>query len=591
MTRRSYDVPILLALCGLTFFWRLGAIGLFDLDEGLYVAAAREMFLSGDYVTPRINGLVFYDKPPLVYWLAAACFRLFGQSVFAARLPSAVACTLLVLLVYGFGRRYFGRRAGFMAGAMLTLSPLVGMVGRQMMLDATLCLWVGAALVGWFWAETEAGARARWGYLLFWAGSALGLLAKGLPGVLLPAATIGCFLLWEERLRPLGLVQRLGRLQWASGVPLFLLIAVPWHYLVWKSSPVGAGGRNPFLQEYVIHHHLQRLAGQDFQHNLPLLFFVPVLLGGFFPWSCFLPAALWDRGRQEGTPAGRARRFALCWAAVTFAIFSLSVSKCEVYILPMFAGAALLCGDWCARAAEDPRRGRGLRAATWSMAGVAAAILAGSLGLPALARQEGIPAGLLLDAAWSATALLGGTSLALALQWKEQGGRSLSALVLSAALVAGIVIGGGLRTLDAAFMAPLQELAREAGMRALRDGSALAIDTGSPRRPSVLFSLPEPWLRRDGPPLLENGSERGGPPLGVEAFLRKHGRAYLLTNASRARRLAGLPGLSPVERRGEWLLLRYEDRQAPGVLAADGRGRRDESPRSGPGGTAREGKG
>src|SRR5947208_1730263 len=127
MTRRSYDIPLLLALCGLTFFWRLGANGLFDLDEGLYVAAAREMFLSGDYVTPRINGIVFYDKPPLVYWLAASSFRLFGESVFAARLASALACTLLVGLVYLFGRRCFGRRAGFLAGAMLCLSPLLGM--------------------------------------------------------------------------------------------------------------------------------------------------------------------------------------------------------------------------------------------------------------------------------------------------------------------------------------------------------------------------------------------------------------------------------------------------------------------------------
>src|SRR5439155_1159727 len=146
------DLLLLAALCGLCFFWRLGSYGLFDLDEGLYVAAAREMRLTGDLVTPRVNGEPFFEKPPLVYWSAALMFRLFGVSELTARLPAALATTGLVFLVYVFGRRFFGRPSGLLAAAFFALSPLVLGAARELTTDAMLDLWIACALFAYFLA-------------------------------------------------------------------------------------------------------------------------------------------------------------------------------------------------------------------------------------------------------------------------------------------------------------------------------------------------------------------------------------------------------------------------------------------------------
>jgi hypothetical protein len=155
-----------------------------------------------------------------------------------------------------------------------------------------------------------------------------------------------------------------------------------------------------------------------------------------------------------------------------------------------------------------------------------------------------------------ALALLAAAGAALACHRRGQAERGFAALGLGAAVIAGLVIRVGLASLDAAFLAPVQELARQAGTTALREGAALALDTGHPRRPSVLFSLPAAWLRAGGPPLWEDGSERGGRRMRLEEFLQRNPRAYVLTQPRRERRLAALPGLQLLEARRGWVLLR-----------------------------------
>src|SRR5579871_6161919 len=147
---------LLILICGLAFFWRLGGNGLFDLDEALYTESAREMRLSGDFVTPRVNGEPFFEKPPFVYWEAALLFRLFGTNEFVARLPSALASTLLVAILFAFGTRCFGRRAGILAACSFALSPLVLGTARQLTTDATLDLWIVCALISLFLADIAA---------------------------------------------------------------------------------------------------------------------------------------------------------------------------------------------------------------------------------------------------------------------------------------------------------------------------------------------------------------------------------------------------------------------------------------------------
>src|SRR5438552_1046497 len=118
------DLLFLTGICFLCFFWRLGSVGLFDFNEGLYVQAAREMNLRGDWTAGSVNGTLFFDKPPLALWLDVISFRLFGVNELAARLPVAISATALVFLTYAFGARWLGRRAGLLGAAMLALSPL-----------------------------------------------------------------------------------------------------------------------------------------------------------------------------------------------------------------------------------------------------------------------------------------------------------------------------------------------------------------------------------------------------------------------------------------------------------------------------------
>jgi 4-amino-4-deoxy-L-arabinose transferase-like glycosyltransferase len=562
LTRRNYDVPALLSLCGAIYFWRLGANGLFDLDEGLYVSAAREMHLSGDFVTLRIHGVPFYDKPPLVFWAAAGCMRLFGQSEWAARLPSALACTLLALLVYYFGRRLFDRRAGLIAGAMVVLSPLMGMVGRQLMLDAMLCLWVAVALAGWFCGELASPDRSRPWYLLFWLGCALGVLTKGLPGVVLPLATVFTYLVWTERGRPASVVARLRAASPVTGIFLFVAIVAPWHFLVWRASPVAANGGNLFVQEYLIHHHLQRFEGKDFGHNLPFFYFVPVLLVGFFPWSAFLPFALARSCREDICRERRdARRFALCWTLVTFGIFSITISKCEVYILPMFAGAALLGGEWCARALDDWRGSRRLGTAYGLIALLAAAgIVAASLAQPII-RREQVPWELVraFMVVLGLTVLLG--AICLAALRTVRGQASFALLVAGTGIIGLVVIDTVLPCVQRGYLAPLQELATRAGRLAEAGRTSLAMDITAPRRPSVLFYVPDNFLRDPGRPMLENGVERGGTrQQSLSDFVVEHAPAYVLTSERRAADLARDRPVQRIDSRTGWVILLYRPR-------------------------------
>ncbi len=167
MNPRFRDLVILSGICFLCFFWRLGSVGLFDFNEGFYTQVAREMYLRGDFISPRVNGIYFFDKPPLAIWLSALSFHLFGVNEFAARLPVALAAAAIVFLTYGFGARYFDRRAGLFAGAMVALNPLFYGTARQMTMDIHQTLWFAVAMFSFFLAhaetsETQGVRRETW---------------------------------------------------------------------------------------------------------------------------------------------------------------------------------------------------------------------------------------------------------------------------------------------------------------------------------------------------------------------------------------------------------------------------------------------
>ena len=402
MTRRIWPYLLLAALCGVLFFWRLGAIPLMGLDEGLYSECSREMLASGDYIVPTCNGGPFYDKPPVAYWLQAASMRAFGVNSFAARLPSAVEELLLVGLTVWLGARLFSRRAGLMAGFALACSLLTAGLARMAILDAAFALAITASLGGFAVAHLK--LASMWSYLVFWAGMGLAMMVKGPAGAIVILATVAVFLLIRRDARAFA------RAMPVIGAAVFLAVAVPWYVLVQHQT----GGA--FLREFLIHQNIQRALGQDFQHNMPFYFYLPVYLVGFFPWSVFVLAAIgqsrkqvlptnsvlvsaqcsrcviprrhdeesafgelsaeqiphcvrndepWDlRGtrfpgstrKHEGGKArnadGIGTALLTIWIGVVLVLFSIFRSKLPAYIFPMLPPSALLVGALWSRAIE-----------------------------------------------------------------------------------------------------------------------------------------------------------------------------------------------------------------------------------------------
>jgi len=570
------SLGLLAVVCGLAFFWQLGGNGLFDLDEALYAACAREMHLRGDYVTPRVNGEPFFEKPPLAYWAAAAMFRLLGVNEFAARLPSALATTLLVGLIFWFGTRCFGRAAGLLAALGFALSPLVLAEARLLTMDALLDLWIAIALLCFFLDCTRPATDAPFTpdtrhptpWLLgFWAACGLGVLTKGAPGIALPMLIAGGFLLLAERFQMRRVLRAIARLCAPTGLLLFLLIAVPWHLAAWQASG------DVFTSEYIVRQHLQRFQGGDTAHRAPLWFYVPGFLVGFFPWSLFLPAAF-RKEKASGlppssfpSPPSSARLLLKVWAVVVFLVFSASGSKLISYILPMYPAAALLVGDWLARALERKEARRPLligAGAAFPMGLLLFGIVLFHAPIVRLIEAQTNRTGLLEQVppamiAWAAR-LFGMAALAtgvcfVCLLW-ERRREAVGALAVGMTAFTGIAVIEGLPILDATFARPLQSLATEAGREA-ESGASLVLCVGPPRRPSVFFYLPDSLFRPRGKGEMQVFETTDDTTL--RRFLAQHRPALLLTDRQRAERLLADSDFRLLRQRGRWALLRVDE--------------------------------
>ncbi len=307
-------------------------------DEGRYSEISREMAASGDWVTPRLNGIKYFEKPPLQYWAGAAAFTLLGESEFTARIYTALS-GLLALVAVGFtARRLAGDDSALLAVGVLLSSPYFLGLGGVVTLDMGLTAWTTVAVCAFLLAAAgpEAGRR-RW-MLVAWAGMALAVLSKGLIGIVFPAAAIflHCLVNRDWRL--------LARLEWLRGTSLFLAIAAPWFVLVSAANP-------EFPQFFFVHEHFERFLTKSHRREEPWWFFWPILFVGFLPWMLTLvPAALDGWRREAATAAFPWRRFAILWSAFVMAFFSASGSKLPAYILPVFPVLALVLGDWLARA-------------------------------------------------------------------------------------------------------------------------------------------------------------------------------------------------------------------------------------------------
>jgi 4-amino-4-deoxy-L-arabinose transferase-like glycosyltransferase len=323
---------IILLLLGLAlFFFRLGDRPLWDTDEGMHAATSKDMVVTGDYITPRLNGETFYDKPVLFNWLAAASFRVFGFTEFAARLPAAILGLGSVLLTYFLGRRMFNATVGLFGGVILATSIEYIILSRVVVHDIALVFCMTLALYSLYRAF-ESEPRRTIHLMIFYASLGFAVLAKGPLGLLLPALIVGLFLLMMGRLTFLKEM----RLGW--GIVVFLLIAAPWYVLIMLRNPDYAG-------YFFLKQNLMNFISAEARHPRPFYYYFHILAGGFFPWSFLLPLALIHGVRRRSEEHGVARLYLLLWLGVVFVFFSTASSKLSPYILPLFPAAALLVGD------------------------------------------------------------------------------------------------------------------------------------------------------------------------------------------------------------------------------------------------------
>ncbi len=320
---------------------------LFEPDEGRYAQIPREMLERGDFLVPTLQGEPYLDKPPLFYWLVMAAYHLFGYHAWAARLVPAVAMHASALVSYLLGRRLLGERAALWGAVLLTVAPAFLGMGRLLLLDGLLTLWVTVGLLAGFLGQRE-GHRGWW--LLAAVGCGLGVLTKGPVAVLLVAGPlVGHGMLTRKRVE--------GWLEFAGVV---ILIALPWYVAVCCCLP-------DFARHFLWQHNVLRFV-QPFDHLQPVWFYVPILLGGLLPVTLLAP--WWLGFLLSGRPEIARRRcpelgFLLLAGLWCVLFFSLSGSKLPTYVLPAFVPLCLAAGHFAAHGGVRPRLLQALVAGNW----------------------------------------------------------------------------------------------------------------------------------------------------------------------------------------------------------------------------------
>ncbi|MDD5349614.1 MAG: glycosyltransferase family 39 protein [Chthoniobacteraceae bacterium] len=323
------DILLLLLLCYAAFGWNLGKLGLIDPDEPFYALTGREMVQTGDWMTPRIFGQPQFEKPIFYYWMLAGSYRVFGESELSGRLPAAVAATLLVLLTYAFAKRVFNARAGLLAGVFLTGGLELCLMGRLMLTDIPLALFITAALYCYWRALEEPERSGRW---IFWhlVCTGFAVLTKGPIGSLVPLFTMLAFNHFGKRPSILR-----GRAFW-WGAAAHAAIVVPWYGLMlaehgWK-----------FMDEFFYRDNVLRFFKAEHPANNHWWYYPGLLLLGSIPW---LPAVLLALRRMVfGMRDNTGILFAACWLLPNLLFLTLAQSKLPSYGYYLFVPLAFLAG-------------------------------------------------------------------------------------------------------------------------------------------------------------------------------------------------------------------------------------------------------
>ncbi|PMB37666.1 glycosyltransferase, partial [Fischerella thermalis CCMEE 5319] len=373
----------LILVGGIAFFWHLGSIGLIDETEPLFAEASRQMYTTGDWITPFFNGKTRFDKPALIYWCQAIAYSIFGVNEWAVRLPSAIAAMAVIGLafytvqwqlakqdaleqVFRPSRRWL--TAGVVA-AVMALNPEMIVWGRTGVSDMLLTGCIGSALLCFFLgyasqeksgiADREQGGHGeyhtphtphtpptvpnphlpkKW-YLACYVLIAGAILTKGPVGIVLPGLIISGFLLYLGKFREVMREMRL-----LLGMLIILVLSLPWYVLVtWRN------GWN-YINSFFGYHNIERFTEVVNGHTAPWYFYFLVVLLGFAPYSVYLPLSMarlkfWQRkywcSQERSQQLGL---FAFFWFVSIFGFFTIAVTKLPSYVLPLMPAAAILVG-------------------------------------------------------------------------------------------------------------------------------------------------------------------------------------------------------------------------------------------------------
>ena len=355
------------------WFYMLGSRTLVPTDEGRYAEMAREMVVTGDWVTPRLNAIKYFEKPPLQTWANAVTFELFGMGEWQARLWTGLSALFGIALVGYSGARLFNQKVGITAAVILASSFWWAGMGHVNTLDMGLSGMMTLGLCGLLLAQRDEATTVeqRNGMLLCWLGMALATLSKGPIGIVLPGAVlfIYTFVARDWRIWQ--------RLHLVKGLLLYFAVTAPWFVLVSQAN-------DEFLHFFFIHEHVERFLSKVHHRDGPWYYFIPLLIVGIFPWLGLLLQSMWH-GTKRLPSTFQPGKLLLIWAVFIFIFFSISSSKLPSYILPIFPALALLIAMHLDRKAY---RGLVITSTLMSIFGLCGlAVWAFSASIPALSKN------------------------------------------------------------------------------------------------------------------------------------------------------------------------------------------------------------
>lgn len=321
------------AISVIIVFFNLGGLPLLDPDEPVYAETPKEMIAFNDYISPRIYGEYWYDKPPMYYWLVAGSFKLFGVNEFAARFPSAFLGVICILSVYFFAAKLFSRETGVASALVLATSIEYFYLTKAAVTDITLLLFLSLSLLCFLDKK----------YYSMYIFAGLATVTKGPIGFLFPGGIIFMYLLATRSFA------QLKKMKLGIGIVLYALFALPWYGAMYSLHG------SAFVDTFLGFHNITRFTSPEHPEGVLWYYFIPVLILGFFPWTAILVQSVWTSLTDSRTEEYRKLVFLNIWAWFIFLFFTVSRTKLVSYILPMYPPLAIIAGWYLARMWEGRR--------------------------------------------------------------------------------------------------------------------------------------------------------------------------------------------------------------------------------------------